>query len=92
MDQLDNSEIINLAHIQAIHETLDAIRHLGLIKLSDWAGEIGISSETLWLWREKGWLKIVNVGRLEFLTYRDLVDFLKKIEKEEFLPKNRKNL
>lgn len=81
MDQLDDSEIINPAHLQAIQESLDAIRHLGLIKLSDWAGEIGISSETLKLWKKKGWLKIVNVGRLEFLTYRDLVDFLKNAEK-----------
>ena len=84
MDQSDNSERVNPFNLKQIQGALDAIRHLGLVKLSDWVGRVGISSTTVWRWRKRGWLKTVNIGGLEYLTYEDLADFIRRAKLGSF--------
>lgn len=92
MDQLNNFERVNPINLKQIQGALDAIRHLGLVKLSEWMGKVGISSTTVWRWRKRGWLKTVNIGGLEYLTYEDLANFMVKAKSGDFAVASTKKL
>jgi hypothetical protein len=54
------------------------------IALNRWLDQIGTSSVTAWRWRQRGWLKVVNVGGRLFLRPEDRAEFEQRAAAGEF--------
>ncbi|MBI3417224.1 MAG: hypothetical protein HY043_18190 [Verrucomicrobia bacterium] len=56
----------------------------GLISLSAWIEQVGITNCTVWRWRKKGWLTPINIcGRL-YLSRANLQEFTQRAQRGEF--------
>jgi hypothetical protein len=55
-----------------------------LVPLGAWREEIGRTSATLWRWRRKGWLKVINVAGRLYLSRTTIREFEEKAARGEF--------
>lgn len=62
----------------------EAIAIQGLVSLTSWLQQVGITACTAWRWRKKGWLKVTNIcGRL-YLSQADIKEFVERAQRGEF--------
>jgi predicted site-specific integrase-resolvase len=55
-----------------------------IISLDLWREQVGVTACTVWRWRNKGWLKTVNIcGRL-YLTQEGINEFNERAQNGEF--------
>jgi hypothetical protein len=55
-----------------------------VISLSKWLEQIGVTSCTAWRWREKGWLKTINIAGRQYLTQEAIDEFQRRAIAGEF--------
>ena len=58
-----------------------------LISLSKWRQEIGITSVTSWRWRQRGWIKTINIAGRQYLTREEIERFRQRAQAGEFSKK-----
>ena len=56
----------------------------GLISLSKWAEQVGITAITAWRYRKRGWLQTVNICGRVYLTPEAIAAFTRRAESGEF--------
>ena len=55
-----------------------------LVSLSSWVEQLGVTTCTVWRWRRKGWLKVVNIcGRL-YVSTRTIQEFMERAQRGDF--------
>ena len=56
----------------------------GVVALSKWLAEIGVTACTAWRWRKSGMLRTVNIAGRVYLTQAAIQDFTRRAESGEF--------
>jgi hypothetical protein len=56
----------------------------GIIALSRWCQNVGLSSVTAWRFRNRGWLKTINIAGRVYLTDEAAQEFTRRAEAGEF--------
>jgi hypothetical protein len=55
-----------------------------IISLSKFAAQLGKTPVTLWRWRQRGWLKTINIAGRQYVTAEAMVEFVTRAEAGEF--------
>jgi hypothetical protein len=55
-----------------------------MIALSKWQRQVGINASTAWRWRQRGWLKTLNIAGRAYLTRVEAERFLERARAGEF--------
>ncbi len=55
-----------------------------LKSLNKFAAELGKTPVTLWRWRQRGWLKTINIAGRQYVTAEAIREFLARAESGEF--------
>ncbi len=55
-----------------------------ITSLSKFAAELGKTPVTLWRWRQRGWLKTINIAGRQYVTAEAIREFLARAEAGEF--------
>jgi hypothetical protein len=55
-----------------------------VISLSKWLQEVGVTPCTGWRWRQKGWLKTINIAGRQYLTQEAIEEFQRRAAAGEF--------
>jgi hypothetical protein len=56
----------------------------GVLSLSKWTEQVGVTACTAWRWRKKGWLKTVNIAGRQYLTQEAIAEFTERAERGDF--------
>ena len=56
----------------------------GLIALSLWMEQVGITPTTCWRWRKKGWLTTVNIAGRQYVSREAIEEFESRAKAGEF--------
>lgn len=56
----------------------------GVVALSKWLREVGVTACTAWRWRKSGMLSTVNIAGRVYLTQSAIQDFTRRAESGEF--------
>jgi len=56
----------------------------GLVALTKWCAETGVTACTAWRWRRAGMLRTVNVSGRVYVTQQAIADFTRRAEAGEF--------
>ncbi len=52
--------------------------------LAKFQKEIGVSYQTLWRWRQRGWLKTITIAGNPYVTNEAIQEFLRRAEAGDF--------
>jgi predicted site-specific integrase-resolvase len=56
----------------------------GMVALNVWLTRIGVTPVTGWRWRNKGWLKTVNIMGRVYVTDEAVLEFSRRAQAGEF--------
>jgi len=55
-----------------------------VISLNRWLEQVGVTAVTAWRWRQRGWLKTVNIAGRQYLTQEAMDEFHRRAVAGEF--------
>jgi hypothetical protein len=55
-----------------------------VISLNRWLEQVGVTPITAWRWRQRGWLKTVNIAGRQYLTQEAIDEFHRRAVAGEF--------
>jgi predicted site-specific integrase-resolvase len=55
-----------------------------VVSLSKWLEQVGVTPVTAWRWRQRGWLKTVNIAGRQYLTQEAIDEFHHRAVAGEF--------
>jgi len=55
-----------------------------LVALDRWRQELGKTGATVWRWRKKGWLEVVNIAGRVYLSRQAIAEFERRAAAGEF--------
>ena len=61
----------------------------GIVALTRWCENAGLSSVTAWRFRKRGWLKTINIAGRVYLTDEAAQEFTRRAEAGEFAQKHK---
>jgi predicted site-specific integrase-resolvase len=56
-----------------------------VIALNRWLEQVGVTPVTAWRWRQRGWLKTVNIAGRQYLTQEAIDEFHRRAVAGEFV-------
>ena len=56
----------------------------GILSLSRWIEQTGITPVTAWRWRRKGWLTTINIAGRQYVTQAAQQEFARRASAGEF--------
>ena len=55
-----------------------------LVALDRWRQELGKTSATIWRWRKKGWLEVINIAGRVYISRQAIAEFERRAAAGEF--------
>jgi hypothetical protein len=55
-----------------------------LIALDLWREQLGKAAPTIWRWRRRGWIKVVNICGRNYIDRREIAEFERRAAAGEF--------
>jgi predicted site-specific integrase-resolvase len=70
--------------VQETHNQNYPVGPAAVIALNRWLEQVGVTPVTAWRWRQRGWLKTINIAGRQYLTQAAIDEFHRRAVAGEF--------